>query len=42
GVKNHFEDNYFDLLPKQPKSIHVETGISLSEFKEQLKIQSFN
>lgn len=40
GIDNFFEDNYFDLLPQKPVTVKVKTDLSLSVFKEQLKIIS--
>jgi Beta-galactosidase/beta-glucuronidase len=42
GIDNFFEDNYFDLLPGIPRTIKVETSLSLEKFKNQLKIRSLN
>ena len=41
GLDNFFGDNYFDLLPNKEKSIKVQSGLSLADFKKQLKIVSF-
>lgn len=40
GIDNFFEDNYFDLLPGKEVTINVKTDLSLSVFKEQLKVIS--
>ncbi len=40
GVDNHFNDNYFDILPNETKKIHVRTKISKEEFDKQLKIRN--
>lgn len=40
GIDNFFEDNYFDLLPGREVTINVKTDLSLSVFKEQLKVIS--
>ena len=40
GIDNFFEDNYFDLLPGEEVTVHVKTDLSLSVFKEQLKVIS--
>jgi beta-mannosidase len=37
GIDNFFSDNYFDLLPGEPKTIHVTTNLSKAEFDKQLK-----
>ena len=40
GIDNFFEDNYFDLLPGKEVTINVKTDLSLSVFKDQLKVIS--
>lgn len=40
GIDNFFSDNYFDLLPEEPVTIHVTTSLDKKEFDKQLKIQS--
>ncbi len=37
---NHFSDNYFHLLPNQPKRILVKTNLNLIEHPEQIQIRS--
>ena len=37
GIDNFFSDNYFDLLPGEPVTIHVTTSLSKAEFDEQLQ-----
>lgn len=41
GINNFFENNYFDILPGQTLTVNVQTSLSLSEFRKQLKISSF-
>ena len=36
-IDNFFSDNYFDLLPGEPKTIHVTTKLGKAEFDKQLK-----
>ena len=38
GIDNHFEDNYFDLLPGASRTIKVKTSLSAEEFAKQLKV----
>lgn len=38
GINYFFEDNYFDVLPKQPVTKHVQSTLSLDEFQKQLKV----
>ena len=40
GIDNFFEDNYFDLLPGKEVTVNVKTDLSLSVFKDQLKVIS--
>ena len=37
GINNFFSDNYFDLLPNEPVTIHVTTSLSKAAFDKQLK-----
>jgi len=37
GIDNFFSDNYFDLLPGEPVTIHVTCSLSKAEFDKQLK-----
>ncbi|MDD2437781.1 MAG: glycoside hydrolase family 2 protein [Massilibacteroides sp.] len=37
GIDNFFSDNYFDLLPGEPVTIHVTTKLNKAEFDRQLK-----
>lgn len=39
GIDNFFEDNYFDLLPGESKTIFVSTTLSQGDFENQLKVQ---
>ncbi|WP_289004790.1 glycoside hydrolase family 2 protein [Parabacteroides sp.] len=40
GIDNFFSDNYFDLLPNEPVTIHVTTKLDKASFDKQLKSQS--
>ncbi|MBO1735322.1 MAG: beta-mannosidase [Coprobacter sp.] len=40
GIRNFFEDNYFDILPGESRMVKVNTALTEKEFKEQLKIVS--
>ena len=40
GIDNFFADNYFDLLPKSSRTIHVRSGKSLEQFKKELEVIS--
>lgn len=40
GINNFFSDNYFDLLPGEPVTIHVKTDLEKADFDKQLKIES--
>ncbi|MDR0429616.1 MAG: glycoside hydrolase family 2 protein [Tannerellaceae bacterium] len=42
GVDNFFSDNYFDLLPKEPVTIHVKTKLDKASFDKQLKSESIS
>ena len=42
GIDNFFSDNYFDLLPGEPATIHVTSSLSKGEFDRQLKIISIS
>lgn len=37
GIDNFFSDNYFDLIPGEPKTIHVTTKLDKASFDRQLK-----
>jgi len=37
GIDNFFADNYFDLLPGEPVTVHVTTSLSKAEFDRQLR-----
>ncbi len=37
GIDNFFSDNYFDLLPNEPVTIHVTTQLDKASFDKQLK-----
>ena len=38
GIDNFFEENYFDLLPGESRTIKVKTKLSAEEFEKQLKV----
>lgn len=40
GIDNFFSDNYFNIMPKCKKTIHVTTTLSETDFQNQLKIIS--
>lgn len=40
GIGNFFSDNYFDLLPKTSRTIHVRCAKDLDTFKKELEIIS--
>lgn len=40
GIDNFFSDNYFDLLPGEKETIHVETKLKQADFEKQLKIKT--
>lgn len=40
GIDNFFSDNYFDLLPGDPVTVHVITKLDKNTFDNQLKIVS--
>ncbi|WP_102408626.1 beta-mannosidase [Parabacteroides bouchesdurhonensis] len=40
GIDNFFSDNYFDLLPGEPVTIHVTTKLDKETFDKQLKNES--
>lgn len=40
GIDNFFSDNYFDLLPGEPITIHVTTKLDKATFDRQLKSES--
>ncbi len=40
GIDNFFSDNYFNIMPKCKKTIHVTTALSENDFRNQLKIIS--
>ncbi|MCH5328749.1 MAG: glycoside hydrolase family 2 protein [Coprobacter sp.] len=40
GIDNFFSDNYFDLLPEVPRTIHVSTALPEEEFRRQLTVVS--
>lgn len=40
GIDNFFSDNYFDLLPGEPVTIHVTTPLDKAAFDQQLKSES--
>jgi len=37
GIDNFFSDNYFDLLPGEPVTVHVTCSLSKAEFDKQLQ-----
>ena len=40
GIDNFFSDNYFDLLPGEPVTIHVKSSLNKENFDKQLHIIS--
>jgi len=42
GIDNFFSDNYFDLLPGEPVTIHVTSSLSKEEFDRQLQSVSMS
>jgi beta-mannosidase len=42
GIDNFFSDNYFDLLPAEPVTIHVTTALDKDSFSRQLKTTSIS
>jgi beta-mannosidase len=42
GHDYFFEDNYIDLLPGRPKTIHVDTPMTSAQVRNQLKIVSLS
>lgn len=40
GIDNFFSDNYFNILPGKPRTIHVATPLEEDEFRKQLRIIS--
>lgn len=40
GINNFFSDNYFDLLPGEPVTIHVTTKLDKATFDKQLRSES--
>ena len=42
GIDNFFSDNYFDLLPGEPVTIHVKSSLSKGSFDKQLQIISIS
>ncbi|MDR1937674.1 MAG: glycoside hydrolase family 2 protein [Tannerellaceae bacterium] len=42
GIDNFFSDNYFDLLPGEPVTIHVTTSLDKASFDRQLKSGSIS
>ncbi len=40
GIDNFFSDNYFDLLPGEPVTVHVTTSLDKASFDKQLKSES--
>ena len=42
GIDNFFSDNYFDLLPGEPVTIHVTSSLSKAEFDRQLQSVSIS
>ena len=43
GFKAHFDDNFFDLLPNQPKTVHckIESDLSQGKFESILKVEAY-
>ncbi|MDR1555905.1 MAG: glycoside hydrolase family 2 protein [Tannerellaceae bacterium] len=42
GIDNFFSDNYFDILPGEPVTIHVSTSLDKASFERQLKSESIS
>ncbi len=42
GIDNFFSDNYFDLFPGEPVTIHVKTSLDKATFDRQLKTESIS
>ena len=42
GIENFFSDNYFDVLPGEPVTIHVTTSLDKATFDKQLKSESIS
>ncbi|MEG1748483.1 MAG: glycoside hydrolase family 2 protein [Tannerellaceae bacterium] len=42
GIENFFSDNYFDLLPGVPVTIHVTTPLDKATFDSQLRTESIS
>ncbi len=40
GIDNFFSDNYFDILPKQSRTVHVRTDKDLQTFRNELSVVS--
>ena len=40
GISDFFSDNYFDLLPRQTRTVHVRTTKPLEQFRQELEITS--
>lgn len=40
GIDNFFSDNYFDMLPKSSRTIHVRSGKNQATFEKELEIIS--
>lgn len=40
GIDNFFSDNYFDILPGESRTIHVDTPLTEADFRSQLKLIS--
>ena len=40
GIDNFFSDNYFDLIPGEPVTIHVTTTLSKADFDSQLRSEN--
>lgn len=40
GIDNFFSDNYFDMLPKASRTIHVRTDKDMETFKKELEVIS--
>lgn len=42
GIDNFFENNYFDILPRETVSIKVNSTLSAADFEKQLKVVSLS
>ena len=38
GTSDFFADNYFDLLPRQSRTVHLRTSKSLDQVRKELEV----